>query len=122
MEREVPTKTMGERIVEEAMGKAKQRERNEQENPTAAKTEKSPLSEQRLERDGTHIDKGAVKPAEKKPSVKKKLEGYKRQAAKQKEAERAEPETGKDKAAAQGKPQQTVHQQPAVKKKKPKER
>lgn len=121
-EREVPTKTMGERIVEEAMGKAKQKERNEQENPTAAKTEKSPLSEQRLEQDGTPIDKGAAKPAEKKPSVKKKLEGYKRQAAKQKEAERVEPETGREKVAAQGKPRQTVHQQPVAKKKKPKER
>ena len=120
-EREVPSKTMGERIVEEAMGKVKQRERNEQENPTAAKTEKSPLSEQRLEQDGTPTDKGAVKPAEKKPSVKKKLEGYKRQVAKQKEAERDEPETGKEKVG-QGKPQQTVHQQPTVKRKKPKER
>ncbi len=69
MEREVPSKTMGERIVEEAMGKAKQKERNEQENPTAAKTEKSPLSEQRLERGDTHTDKGAAKSAEKKPSV-----------------------------------------------------
>lgn len=121
MEREVPSKTLGERIVEEAMGKAKQRERNEQENPTAAKTEKSPLSEQRLEQDGTLTEKGAAKPAEKKPSVKKKLEGYKRQAAKQKEAERAEPETGKEKVE-QGKHHQTVHQQPAAKKKKPKER
>ena len=121
-EREVPSKTMGERIVEEAMGKAKQRERNEQENPTAAKTEKSPLSEQRLEQDGTPTNKGAAKPAEKKPSVKKKLEGYKRQAAKQKETERVEPETGREKAAAQGKPRQIVHQQPVAKKKKPKER
>lgn len=121
MEREVPSKTMGERIVEEAMGKAKQRERNEQENPTAAKTEKSPLSERRLEQDGTLTEKGAAKQAEKKPSVKKKLEDYKRQAAKQKEAERAEPETGKEKVE-QGKPRQTVHQQPATKKKKPKER
>ena len=68
MEREVPSKTMGERI-------AKQQERNEQENPTAAKTEKSPLSEQRLERGDTHTDKGAAKSAEKKPSVREKLNG-----------------------------------------------
>lgn len=121
IEREAPSKTMGERIVEEAMGKVKQKERNEQENPTAAKTEKSPLSEQRLEQDGTLTEKGAAKSAEKKPSVKKKLEEYKRQAAKQKEAERVEPETGKEKVE-KGKLRQTVHQQPAVKKKKPKER
>lgn len=121
MEREVPSKTMGERIVEEAMGKAKQQERNEQENPTAAKTEKSPLSEQRLERGDTHTDKGAAKSAEKKPSVREKLNGYKAAAAKQKEAERVEPETDREKVE-RGKPRQTVHQQSAVKKKKPKER
>lgn len=122
MERDVPSKTMGERIVEEAMGKVKQKERNEQENPIAAKTEKSPLSERPLEQDGTLTDKGAAEPAQRKPSVKEKLEGYKRQAAKQKEAERVEPESGKEKAEVKGKPRQTVHQQPAAKKKKPKER
>ena len=121
-EREVPSKTMGERIVEEAMGKAIQQERNEQENPTAAKTEKSPLSEQHLEQGDTHTDKGTAKPVEKKPSVREKLNGYKAAAAKQKEAERAEPEAGRDKGAAKGKPQQTVHKQPAAKKKKPKAR
>lgn len=123
-EREVPSKTMGERIVEEAMGKAKQQEKNEQENPTAAKTEKSPLSEQHLERGDTHTEKGTVKSAEKKkkPSVREKLNGYKAAAAKQKEAERVAPEAGREKGAAQGKPQQTVHKQPAAKKKKPKER
>ena len=41
---------------------------------------------------------------------------------KKKEAERAEPEAGRDKGAAKGKPQQTVHKQPAAKKKKPKAR
>ena len=120
-ERAVPSKTMGERIVEEAMGKAKQKERNEQENPTAAKTEKSPLSEQHLERGDTHTDKGTAKSAEK-PSVREKLNSYKAAAAKQKEAERVEPEAGRDKGTAKGKPQQTVHKQPAAKRKKPKER
>lgn len=63
-------------------------------------------------------DKGVAKAADKKPSVKEKLERCKAQAAKQKEAERIEPDKAADKSKPQGKPQQTVHQQP--KKKKPK--
>lgn len=43
--REVPTKTKGEIIVEEAMGKPLQKEGQSHENPTVAKTEKSPPSE-----------------------------------------------------------------------------
>ena len=40
--REVPTKTKGEIIVEEAMGKPLQKEGQSHENPTVAKTEKKP--------------------------------------------------------------------------------
>ena len=120
VERDIPTKSKGEQIVEEAMGAPIQKERNAQENPTAAKTEKSPPSERSSEPAGTPTDKGAAKPADRKPSVREKLNGYKAAAAKQKEAERTQPEAEKPKA--QQKPSQTVHQQPKAKKKKPKER
>lgn len=121
-ERGVEVKSDEEKLVDDIMSKPIQKEENENSNPQVAKTEKSPLSEQRLERDDTHTDKGTAKSAEKKPSVREKLNGYKAAAAKQKEAERAEPEAGRDKGAAKGKPQQTVHKQPAAKKKKPKAR
>jgi hypothetical protein len=119
-ERDVPTKSKGERTVDEAMGAPVQKEQNAQENPTAAKTEKGPPSAQNLEPAGTHTDKGTAKAAGKKPSVREKLNGYKAAAAKRKEAERIQPEVEKTKV--QQKPSQTVHQQPKVKKKKPKER
>ena len=51
--REVPTKTKGEIIVEEAMGKPLQKEGQSHENPTVAKTEKSPPSERSSEISGT---------------------------------------------------------------------
>ena len=106
VEKDIPTKSKGEQ--------------NAQENPTAAKTGKSPPSERSSEPAGTPTDKGAARPAGKKPSVREKLNGYKAAAAKQKEAERTQPEAEKPKA--QQKPSQTVHQQPKAKKKKPKER
>ena len=55
--REVPTKTKGEIIVEEAMGKPLQKEGQSHENPTVAKTEKSPPSERSSEISGTAIDR-----------------------------------------------------------------
>lgn len=119
-QRDVPTKSKGEKIVEEAMGDPIKKERNAQENPTAAKTEKSPLSEQSSEPVDTHTDQGAARPAGKKPSVREKLNGYKAAAAKEKEADRIQPEVEKPKA--QQKPSQTVHQQPKSKKRKSKER
>ena len=51
---EVPTKSRGEIIVEEAMGKPMQKEGNSHQNPSVAKTDKSPLSERDLETTGTH--------------------------------------------------------------------
>jgi len=120
MGKDIPTKSKGQQIVEEAMGAPIQKEKSAQENPTAAKTEKGPPSERSSEPAGTPTDKGAAKSAGKKPSVREKLNGYKAAAAKQKEAERTQPEAEKPKA--QQKPSQTVHQQPQTKKKKPKER
>ncbi len=118
---EVPTKTKGEIIVEEAMGKPMQKEGNSHQNPTVAKTDKSPLSERDSETTSTHTDKGVVKAADKKPSVKEKLDRYKAAAKTKKEAERAEPEVSTEKPKTKETNRQTVHKQPK-KRKKAKER
>lgn len=118
---EQPTKSRGEIIVEEAMGKPQQKEENTQQNPTAAKTDKNPPSERNSKGGSSHTDKGLAKPAEKKPSVRAKLERYKEEAAKQKEAERTSPKVAGEKPKSPQKNGQTVHKQPQ-KKKKPKER
>lgn len=120
--KEVPTKTKGEMIVEEAVGKPIQKDGAANENPTVAKTDKSPLSRQSLGDADMRTDKGVAKPAEKKPSVKEKLERIKAQTAKQKEAERTAPEKPKDNRQSQSKNNQTVHQQPKKKKSKSKAR
>lgn len=119
--REVPTKTKGEIIVEEAMGKPLQKEGQSHENPTVAKTEKSPPSERSSEISGTAIDRGTAKQADKKPSVREKLERYKTAAKADKEADRAEPALSKEKSKTPEPNRQTVHTQPK-KHKKSKER
>ena len=118
---EVPTKSRGEIIVEEAMGKPMQKEGNSHQNPSVAKTDKSPLSERDLETTGTHTDKGVAKAADKKPSVKEKLDRYKAAAKAEKEAERTVPEASKEKPKTPEANRQTVHRQPK-KSKKSKER
>ena len=90
-------------------------------NPTVAKTDKNPPSERDSETTGTHTDKGIAKAAEKKPSVREKLDRYKAAAKAEKEAERTVPETSKDKLRTADPNRQTVHTQPKSKKK-PKER
>lgn len=119
--REVPTKTKGEIIEEEAMGKPLQKEGQSHENPTVAKTEKSPPSERSSEISGTAIDRGTAKQADKKPSVREKLERYKTAAKADKEADRAEPALSKEKSKTPEPNRQTVHTQPK-KHKKSKER
>ena len=118
---EVPTKSRGEIIVEEAMGKPMQKEGNSHQNPSVAKTDKSPLSERDSETTGTHTDKGVAKATDKKPSVKEKLDRYKAAAKAEKEAERTVPEVSKEKPKTPEANRQTVHRQPK-KSKKPKER
>ena len=118
---EVPTKTRGERIVEEAMGDPTKKEGQSHENPTVAKTEKSPPSERSSEISGTATDRGTAKQADKKPSVREKLERYKAVARADKEADRAEPALSKEKAKTPEPSRQTVHTQPK-KHKKSKER
>lgn len=115
-ENEVPDKTKGELMVEEAMGKANQKESNAHENPSDAKMDKNPPLRQNSVEADTQTDKGIARPAEQKASVKEKLERCRAQAAKRKEAERIEPEKSKDKPKNQNN-NQTVHQQPKKKKK-----
>ena len=118
VERDIPTKTKGEIIVEEAMGSPSQKESNAPENPTAAKTEKSPPSRQNSEPAGTPTDKGGTAPRSKKPSVKAKLDHYREIGRQQKEAERTEPTPHREETPkSPPKNGQTVHQQPKSKKK-----
>ena len=116
VEKEKPTKSKSEIIMEEAVRNPMQKEERANANPSVAKTDKSPLSRQNSEPVETQSDKGVAKPVEK-PSVKEKLDRYKAQAKQQKEAERKEPEIKKDGKKPQQKNGQTVHRQP---KKKPK--
>ena len=120
VEKEKPTKSKSEIIMEEAVRNPMQKEERANANPSVAKTDKSPLSRQNSEPADLQTDKGISKPAEKKPSVKEKLDRYAAEAKQRKEAERTVPETEKPKS--QTKTAQTVHQQPKSKSKKPKER
>ena len=63
---EVPTKSKGERIVEEAMGKPIQKDGASHENPTVAKTDKNPPSRQSSAEVDGKSDKGISKSAEEK--------------------------------------------------------
>ena len=103
------------------MGKPLQKEGQSHENPTVAKTEKSPPSERSSEISGTAIDRGTAKQAAKKPSVREKLERYKTATKADKEADRAEPALSKEKSKTPEPNRQTVHTQPK-KHKKSKER
>ena len=78
-------------------------------------------SERDSETTGTHTDKGVAKAADKKPSVREKLDRYKAAAKAEKEAERTVPEASKEKPKTPEANRQTVHRQPK-KSKKPKER
>ncbi len=113
---EIPTKSKNEIIMEEAVRKPLQKDGQTQSNPTVAKTDKNPPSRQDSEQVDMQSDKGI---ADKKPSVREKLDGYKAKAKEQKEAERKAPEVEKPKVKGNAK---TVHHQPKHKSKKPKER
>ena len=119
--KEVPTKTRGEIIVEQAMGDPVQKEGQAHQNPTVAKTEKSPPSERSSTIGGSNADRGKAKQADKKPSVREKLERYKAAVKADKEADRTEPSIAKERPKAPEPSRQTVHRQPK-RTKKPKER
>ena len=117
VEIEQPTKTRGEKVFEEAMDKPTQKEGQSHENPTAARTEKSPLSERNSTALVTRTDEGVAKEPTKKPSVKEKLERFQSQARKQKETERTEPIRSQEKPKTPEPNRQTVHTQPKRKNK-----
>lgn len=117
--RNEPVKSQGEIIVEEALGYPN-KERNANENPTAARTDKDHPFERNSDRDDLHIDKDKVKRSDKKPSVKERLERYKALAVRQKE-ERSKSIISKGESRKSKPKRQTVHHQPKTKKK-PKER
>ena len=112
-----PTKSKGEIIVEQALAEPS-------ENPDVAKTDKSPQSRQDSDKADMRTDKGNIKSAEKKPSVREKLERYKA-AGQKKEAERYQPEHTQERKTP-AKNRQTKHTQPKKKYKakhnRPKER
>lgn len=119
-----PTKSKGEIIVEQALAEPSEKKDNANENPDVAKTDKSPQSRQDSDKADMRTDKGDIKSAEKKPSVREKLERYKA-AGQKKEAERYQPEhTWERKTPAKNR--QTKHTQPKKKYKakhnRPKER
>lgn len=121
---EEPVKSKGEIIVEEAMAEPSEKKENAHENPDAAKTDKSPQSRQNSDKADMRTDKGDIKSAEKKPSVREKLKRYKA-AGQKKEAERYQPEHTQERKTP-AKNRQTKHTQPKKKYKakhnRPKER
>ena len=115
---EVPTKSKGERIVEEAMGKPIQKDGASNENPQVAKTDKNPQSRRSSKEVDMHTDKGKAKSAEERPSVREKLDRYKAEAAKDKEAGAVDLDKSNDKPKSQNRNRQTTHKQPQKKKNK----
>lgn len=119
-EKDKPEKTMGELMVEEAIGKPMQKEEQAHENPSSADTDKNPPSRQDSGSKDMRTDKGGTAKQPDKPSVKEKLERYKAQARADKEAERKEP-AKEEKGKPSKQPSETRHKQPK-KKRKSKER
>ncbi len=119
-----PTKSKGEIIVEQALAEPSEKKDNANENPDIAKTDKSPQSRQDSDKADMRTDKGNIKSAEQKPSVREKLERYKA-AGQKKEAERYQPEHTRE-SKTPTKNRQTKHKQPKKKYKakhnRPKER
>ena len=117
-ERGQPEKSEEDKLLDDMLGAPVQREEAAPENPTAARTEKSPPSEPISDRQKRTAE-GTAKKAEDRPSVRQELREIQAQ-RRQDEADtpkKAEPE--RSKKAAQ-KPVQ--HKQPPRKKKKSKER
>ena len=111
---EQPEKSKHQIIMEKAVSSPIQKDENTQTNPTAAKTDKSPLSKQNLEVADFKTDKGNRNSVESKPSVREKLNRYKAELKQKNEAERNAPQNTKEKAS---KNRHTVHKQPKKKKK-----
>lgn len=114
--KEVPTKTRGEIIVEQAMGDPVQKEGQSHQNPTVAKTEKSPPSEPTS---GTQRKTAEGTAKESRPSVREELREIK--AARQEKAE-APKQQETARPNKQPLPTMNMHQNPGKKKPKVKAR
>ena len=114
--RDIPAKSKGQIVYEEAMGVPIQKDKNAPENPTVAKTDRNDPSRQNFGRSETRIDEGEAKAAEKKPSVRAELERIKAQNRKRSDAqeERMPSQPQRQNPAARN--GQTFHQQPKKKK------
>lgn len=115
----VQEKAQKDKLLDELMGAPVQKEEHAPENPSVAKTEKSPLSEPILEQPKKSAE-GATMTKEK-PSVKEELRKIK-ESRKEQEAE-ASPSLDKSSASDRAKKQpagKTEHKQPPRRKKKPK--
>lgn len=116
-EKQVPEKDKSDIVIEKAMQTAVAKEETEKSNPDVAKTDKDPPSEQNSKDRQTLSDKGVAK----KPSIREKLDEYKRQADKQKELDESVKDRSVDIKSTPKTPSQTVHQEP-IKKRTIKER
>lgn len=114
----VQEKAEKDKLLDALMGKPVQKEENAP-NPSAAKTEKSPLSEPTSEQPKKSAEGASLTKSEK-PSVKEELRKIK-ESRKEQEADPS-PAVGKDKPSDKAKPAtgQTRHKQPQRKKKKSK--
>ena len=114
VEKDKPTKSKADIIADEALKNPTQPEKAYYENPTVAKTEKSPPLEPHSRQNATATtDKGAAVRDDKKPSVREKLNGYKEALAQQKKSENRE-----QSQRSVSKNGQTKHKQPQRKKSK----
>ena len=109
-EKDVPTKSKNEIIMEEAVRKPIQKDDKSNSNPELAKTDKNPPSRLNSELVGTPTDKGIVV-KDKKISVREKLKEFK--AKQQNKTERDKPEKKSEKSFNK----KAVHKQPKKKRK-----
>ena len=116
----VQEKAEKDKLLDALMGKPMQKEENAPENPSVAKTEKSPLSEPFSEKPSKSAE-GATMTKEEKPSVRDELRKIK-ESRKEQEAEIGTSDLDKSGASDRAKSanRKTEHKQPTRKKKKPK--
>lgn len=111
-EKAKPEKDAEARVVDDLMGKPVRKEERESPNPTAARTEKSPLSAPTSEKQPRTAE-GTSKKAEARPSVREELREIKASRQKKEEPIRKEPERSPKGST----PKVTEHKQPQRKKK-----
>ena len=111
-EKAKPEKDAEDRLVDDLMGKPIKKEERESPNPSAARTEKSPLSAPTSEKQPRTAE-GTSKKAEDRPSVREELREIKASRRKKEEPVRKESERSPKTSA----PKVTEHKQPQRKKK-----